>query len=37
LKEKGTAMIQFLAKRLIGLIFVVLVVTFITFIMGYFA
>ncbi len=30
-------MIQFLAKRLIGLIFVVLGVTFITFIMGYFA
>lgn len=30
-------MIQFLVKRLIGLIFVVLCVTFITFIMGYFA
>ncbi len=30
-------MIQFLIKRFIGLIFVVLAVTFITFIMGYFA
>ncbi len=30
-------MLQFLAKRLVGLIFVVICVTFITFIMGYFA
>lgn len=30
-------MVQFLVKRLIGLLFVVLCVTFITFIMGYFA
>lgn len=30
-------MVQFLVKRLIGLVFVVLAVTFITFIMGYFA
>lgn len=30
-------MIQFLAKRLIGLVFVIMGVTFITFIMGYFA
>ncbi|HJT55655.1 MAG TPA: ABC transporter permease, partial [Ktedonobacteraceae bacterium] len=30
-------MIQFLVKRFIGLIFVVIGVTFITFIMGYFA
>lgn len=30
-------MIQFLVKRLIGLVFVVICVTFITFIMGYFA
>jgi ABC-type dipeptide/oligopeptide/nickel transport system permease component len=30
-------MIQFLVKRLIGLVFVVVAVTFITFIMGYFA
>src|SRR5579875_671971 len=30
-------MVQFLVKRLIGLVFVVICVTFITFIMGYFA
>jgi ABC-type dipeptide/oligopeptide/nickel transport system permease component len=30
-------MVQFLVKRLIGLIFVIIAVTFITFIMGYFA
>src|SRR5712692_11380948 len=30
-------MVQFLVKRFIGLIFVVIGVTFITFIMGYFA
>ena len=30
-------MVQFLVKRLIGLVFVVIGVTFITFIMGYFA
>src|SRR5438874_13824460 len=36
-KEAETHMVQFLGKRLIGLIFVVIGVTFITFIMGYFA
>src|SRR5437588_7356680 len=36
-ESKGYTMIQFLVKRLIGLVFVVLGVTFITFIMGYFA
>jgi len=35
--SKGHAMVQFLVKRFIGLIFVVIGVTFITFIMGYFA
>ncbi|MHB8596332.1 MAG: ABC transporter permease, partial [Ktedonobacteraceae bacterium] len=30
-------MVQFLIKRLIGLVFVIIGVTFITFIMGYFA
>ena len=30
-------MVQFLIKRFIGLIFVVIGVTFITFVMGYFA
>ncbi|MDQ2905063.1 MAG: ABC transporter permease [Chloroflexota bacterium] len=36
-ESKGHNMVQFLIKRLIGLIFVVVGVTFITFIMGYFA
>src|SRR5215469_9186252 len=36
-ENEGYRMIQFLIKRFIGLIFVVLAVTFITFIMGYFA
>jgi ABC-type dipeptide/oligopeptide/nickel transport system permease component len=36
-KEAETHMVQFLGKRFIGLIFVVIGVTFITFIMGYFA
>src|SRR6266849_10235644 len=34
---EGYSMIQFLVKRFIGLIFVVIGVTFITFILGYFA
>src|SRR5438034_9091908 len=34
---KGYDMVQFLIKRFIGLIFVVIVVTFITFVMGYLA
>lgn len=36
-ESKGRNMVQFLAKRMIGLIFVLIGVTFITFIMGYFA
>jgi ABC-type dipeptide/oligopeptide/nickel transport system permease component len=36
-QSKGTSMLQFLVKRLIGLSFVILGVTFITFIMGYLA
>src|SRR5260370_237475 len=35
--SKGYTMVQFLIKRFIGLIFVVIGVTFITFVMGYFA
>src|SRR5437867_9499300 len=35
--SKGRTMVQFLIKRFIGLIFVVIGVTFITFTMGYFA
>lgn len=34
--DEGQDMLQFLVKRLIGLVFVILGVTFITFIMGYF-
>lgn len=36
-ERKGDFMLQFFVKRLIGLVFVLLGVTFITFIMGYFA
>src|SRR5579875_4065600 len=36
-RRRGYSMVQFLVKRLIGLVFVVICVTFITFIMGYFA
>jgi len=35
-KEVEDSMIQFFVKRLIGLVFVIIGVTFITFIMGYF-
>src|ERR1700730_11424072 len=36
-ESRGYTMVQFLIKRFIGLIFVVIGVTFITFILGYFA
>jgi ABC-type dipeptide/oligopeptide/nickel transport system permease component len=36
-ESRGYSMVQFLVKRFIGLIFVVIGVTFITFILGYFA
>src|SRR2546423_1288452 len=37
IESKGHSMVQFLVKRFIGLIFVIIGVTFITFILGYFA
>src|SRR5260370_35002705 len=36
-ESRGSSMVQFLIKRFIGLIFGVIGVTFITFILGYFA
>src|SRR5260370_8127367 len=36
-ESRGYLMVQFLVKRFIGLMFVVIGVTFITFILGYFA
>src|SRR5260221_11372920 len=36
-KSRGYRMVQFLVKRFIGMIFVVIGVSFITFILGYFA
>ena len=35
--SEGRTMVQFLIKRFIGLLFVIIGVTFITFVMGYFA